>query len=71
LKKTLLAFTSITFAIGTVLTVNAAPLNPGYMDNIKSSYLSADTLDGIGATFALMIASIAIALGFILKSLSK
>ncbi|MEA3405866.1 MAG: hypothetical protein U9R28_09040 [Pseudomonadota bacterium] len=71
MKTTVLTLTIITLAIGAVFTVNAAPVMLEEFDNFKTTYLNEQTFSKVGATFSLLIAGIAIALGIKLKSMSK
>lgn len=71
MKKAVLTLTTITFAIGAVFTVNAAPFTLNGLDNFKESYFNEQTLNQVGPIFSLIIAGIAITLGIKLKSIDK
>jgi len=60
-----------TLAAGTVLTVNAAPLTLEDINGFKATYLSEQTFNDVGATFSLVIATVAILVGLRLKSMGK
>ncbi|MBN2866340.1 MAG: hypothetical protein JXK16_10065 [Thiotrichales bacterium] len=60
-----------TLAAGTVFTVHAAPLSLEDIDGFKATYLSEQTFNDVGATFSLVIASIAILVGLRLKSIGE
>jgi len=71
MKKTILALTSIAFAMGAVVSVNAAPITLDDIDGFRETYFTDQRLNQFGTAFSLMIAGLAIALGIKLKAMGK
>lgn len=71
MKAFMYTLLSLTLAIGTVYTANAAPLLIEDIDRLQATYLSDSSSSNVGATLSLVIASIAIALGLAFKSMDK
>ena len=69
MKKTLILLSTLTAS--TVFTVNAAPLTLEDIDGFKATYLSEQTFNDVGATFSLLIATVAIVVGIRLKSMGE